>query len=88
MDTETHDLGELIPARCKAGTAQFAHNAETPLWTESEVRAMLAAERKRWEAAMHLPHDYQGACPDALQPDARDPECAACRALLDLGPNV
>ena len=40
-------LGPLLPARCNAGTARFAHIDATPLWTEHEVRAMLAAERER-----------------------------------------
>lgn len=31
--------------------------------------------------ALRLLHDFQGACPDATDPDARDPGCAACRAL-------
>lgn len=40
-------LGPLPPAKCNAGSAAFAHNAETPLYTANEVRAILAAERER-----------------------------------------
>lgn len=47
----TDGLG-LVPARCNAGTARFAHNDATPLWTEAEVRQMLAAERERWTEAV------------------------------------
>jgi len=32
-------------------------------------------------------HVYAGLCPDATQPAARDPECAACRLLI-AGPSV
>jgi len=49
------------------------------------MRALLAAERERWMAALRLQHDYRGACPDDSQPTARDPNCPACRALIDFG---
>lgn len=39
-----------------------------------------AAEPVVWK------HDYMGGCPDETQPDARDPECAACRALVAAAP--
>ena len=36
-------------------------------------------------AAFGLPvHRYDGACPDALDWSARDPECPACAALIEL----
>ena len=28
-----------------------------------------------------LPHRYMGSCPDYTQPGARDPLCAACKAI-------
>lgn len=40
-------LGPLPDARCNAGTAAYAHNHNTPLYTAAEVLAMLAAERER-----------------------------------------
>ena len=35
----------------------------------------------RLAAAPADEHLYQGDCPDPLQPDARDPECPACRRM-------
>lgn len=49
------------------------------------MRALLAAEHERWMAALRLQHDYRGACPDDSQPTERDPNCPACRALIDFG---
>jgi hypothetical protein len=46
----TDGLG-LVPARCTAGTARFAHNDDAPMWDQHEVLAMLAAERERWATA-------------------------------------
>ncbi len=31
---------------------------------------------------LHEGHLYEGSCPDSTQPDARDPECPMCRAML------
>lgn len=28
-----------------------------------------------------MTHTYAGRCPDALQPDSRDPECSECRDI-------
>jgi chromosome segregation ATPase len=53
---------------------------------ERELAAALArvAElEKAMQAVSSLQHDYQGGCPDDLQPEARDSECAACRVLID-----
>ena len=36
----------------------------------------------RLAAAPTDEHLYQGDCPDPLQPDARDPECPACRRMI------
>ena len=31
-----------------------------------------------------IPHNYRsGLCPDELQPDSRDPDCPACRILIE-----
>lgn len=30
---------------------------------------------------LELPHRYAGSCPDGTQSQARDPLCAACKAL-------
>ena len=31
-----------------------------------------------------IPHNYQsGLCPDELQPDSRDPDCPACKILIE-----
>lgn len=29
-------------------------------------------------------HDYDGLCPDPLDPKSRDPDCPACKILLKL----
>ena len=31
---------------------------------------------------LHEGHLFEGRCPDSAQPDARDPECPMCRAML------
>lgn len=31
-----------------------------------------------------IPHNYRsGLCPDELQPDSRDPDCPACKILIE-----
>lgn len=50
---------------------------------QAQIEQAVAVERERWMAAIKLAHDYQGACPDEQQPDARDPDCPACRALME-----
>ena len=31
-----------------------------------------------------IPHNYRsGLCPDELQPDSRDPDCPACKSLIE-----
>jgi hypothetical protein len=36
------------------------------------------------ESVAAAAHRYHGRCPDALQPEARDPDCPACQALQRL----
>jgi len=59
-----------------------------PLFDQAALDAAVAAarayERERWKSALRMKHDYQGACPDEHQPDAREMDCPACKALLEL----
>lgn len=49
------------------------------------VRLALADKFTPEEATVDgLRHDFLGDCPDANQPDARDPECPACQRLVAL----
>jgi hypothetical protein len=51
---------------------------------ERDAALVRVAElEKAMQAVSSLQHDYQGGCPDDLQPKARDSECAACRVLID-----
>ena len=35
-------------------------------------------------ATGEIPHNYRnGLCPDELQPDSRDPDCPACKILIE-----
>lgn len=43
------------------------------------------ADGVKWPGLEFLPrHAFMGGCPDVDRPDARDPDCPACRALLAL----
>ena len=60
--------------------------------TDDELRAAIAAAinasgcvlvpRDVLDDLLHEGHLYEGSCPDSTQPDARDPECPMCRAML------
>lgn len=58
-----------------AGTAAFAHNAETPLYTANEVRAILAAARERCAAFVQSQADE---CKPGSEVQMRLASVAAC----------
>ena len=43
-----------------------------------EIKTLIAV------ATGKIPHNYRsGLCPDELQPDSRDPDCPACKILIE-----
>lgn len=79
-------LGEVIQDRdCEKRLRKASDDLATAL--QERLDAAVALERERWKAALKLQHEYfGGGCPDEVNGwDARDPQCPACRALLDLG---
>lgn len=49
------------------------------------AKAELAVLKAKFKAAFEMPHDLNGLCPDSVAGmDSRDPDCAACRALMEV----
>ena len=45
---------------------------------EMDIKTLIAV------ATGKIPHNYRsGLCPDELQPDSRDPDCPACKILIE-----
>lgn len=45
---------------------------------EMDIKTLIAV------ATGKIPHNYRsGICPDELQPDSRDPDCPACKILIE-----
>ena len=43
-----------------------------------DIKTLIAASTGK------IPHNYRsGLCPDELQPDSRDPDCPACKILIE-----
>ncbi len=57
------------------------HNGEMFYRAERERDNLKA----KFKAAFEMPHDWNGLCPDSVAGmDSRDPDCAACRALMEV----
>jgi hypothetical protein len=83
-DYKDHDKRELV-SRLTSLARDFSNTDQLRARIAGEVipaiDSAVAAERRRWKEAMRMRHDFNGGCPDECNPDARDKECPACRAL-------
>lgn len=80
--TDIQNLMKLADAYAEAASGPCGGGDEY-LGAREQLRiAIDAALASTPQAASFVPHVYSGSCPDETQPDARDPECAACRQLM------
>lgn len=67
---------ESLVAQLSQGRDALAQRVEALEVQNARLRAELAT--------LKMVHIYAGSCPDALDPDTRDPKCSACRAMMKL----
>ena len=75
MKSRINKLEQYRPSMSGAVLHAWAADAQ------AEIERLRAALAMVYQGAGPV-HDYLGLCPDPQQPNARDPECSACRVLL------